>query len=268
MNELCLNNERVKEICCRFIREEVEKAGFQRVIFGLSGGVDSSTVAFLAKEALGSANVWSLIMPYKESTEQSVNDAYEVVKITGIHSISIDITPMVDAYFHTFHDADKIRRGNKMARERMAILFDHSSLLGALVLGTSNKSELFLGYGTIYGDMASAINPIGDLYKSQVWGLASYLGVPDMIVKKQPSADLWVGQTDEDELGFTYREVDRLLYFMIDKEYNQNELIAYGFDREFIRNVSQKIESSQYKRRLPIIAKFSGKNKDTESQYA
>ena len=151
----------------------------------------------------------------------------------------IPITPMVDAYFDSFPDADNMRRGNKMARERMTILFDHSALLAALVLGTSNKTELLLGYGTLYGDMASALNPIGDLYKSQVWQLAAEMGVPRAVIDKKPSADLWAGQTDEQELGFTYREVDELLYRMIDLRMTREELLAEGFKAEFIEEIRE-----------------------------
>jgi NAD+ synthase len=161
-----------------------------------------------------------------------------------------------------------MRRGNKMARERMTILYDHSARWQALVLGTSNKTELLLGYGTLYGDMASAINPIGDLYKTQVWALAEFVGVPQPIVEKQPSADLWVGQTDEAELGFSYRQVDELLYLMVDQRCSREELRAEGFADAFIDQVYRRIMNSQYKRRLPVIAKVSHRTIDRDFRYA
>jgi NAD+ synthase len=175
---------------------------------------------------------------------------------------------MVDAYFETFPGADNMRRGNKMARERMTILFDHSALLSALVLGTSNKTELLLGYGTLYGDMASALNPIGDLYKSHVWQLSEAMGVPREVVEKKPSADLWAGQTDEEELGFTYRQVDELLYRMVDLRMNREELVVAGFEVEFIDTVYSKIQNSHFKRRLPVIAKVSNRTIDRDFRYS
>jgi len=226
--DLSLNCDILRRVLAGFIVNEVRKAGFSRVVVGLSGGVDSSLSAFLGAEALGAENVWALLMPYRTSSPESQEHAELVVKQLGIQSDVIEITPMVDAYFERFPEADQVRRGNKMARERMTILFDHSAKLKALVLGTSNKTELLLGYGTLYGDMASAINPLGDLYKTQVRQLARHMGVPEVIVQKKPSADLWAGQTDEAELGFSYREVDELLYLMVDLRYSREELTAAG----------------------------------------
>src|SRR5262245_30690565 len=184
-------------ILTAFIADEVRKVGVQRVVVGLSGGVDSAVSAVLAADALGPANVLALKMPYRTSSRESLLHADRVIAQAGIASLQVDITPQIDAYFERFADADNLRRGNKMARERMTILYDHSARWQALVLGTSNKTELLLGYGTLHGDMASAINPLGDLYKTQVWALAAQIGVPAEIVRKQPSADLWTGQTDE-----------------------------------------------------------------------
>jgi NAD+ synthase len=155
-----------------------------------------------------------------------------------------------------------------MARERMTILFDHSALLRALVLGTSNKTELLLGYGTLYGDMASALNPIGDIYKSQVWQLSRAMGVPSEVIEKQPSADLWAGQTDEEELGFSYRQVDELLYRMVDQRLTKSELVAEGFEGEFVDSIYAKIQNSHFKRRLPVIAKVSNRTIDRDFRYA
>jgi NAD+ synthase len=211
-----------------FVRDEVHKFGLSRAVLGLSGGVDSALVAFLAAEALGPENVWGFLLPYRTSSPQSAADAELVAREVGMHSVRVDITAQVDAYFREQVDASPVRRGNKMARERMSVLYDRSAQLDALVLGTSNKTELFLGYGTIHGDLASAINPIGDLYKTQVWALAAAVGVPQPIIDKQPSADLWAGQTDEGELGFSYAEVDELLHFMIERRYRHDELLELG----------------------------------------
>ncbi|MEK6717754.1 MAG: NAD+ synthase [candidate division NC10 bacterium] len=267
MVDLRLNCDTVRRVLTGFIDNEVRKAGFERVVVGLSGGVDSSLSAFLAAEALGPQNVWGILMPYRTSNPESAAHATLVVEALDIHNLTVDITPMVDAYFATFTDADNVRRGNKMARERMTILFDHSARLGGLVLGTSNKTELLLGYGTLYGDMASAVNPLGDLYKTQVRQLALHLKVPTVIVEKQPSADLWAGQTDEAELGFTYKEVDRVLYLLVDQRYEVADLIADGFDERFVRAVYHKVQASQYKRRLPVIAKVSSRTIDRDFRY-
>ena len=268
MLNLRLNCETVRQILVGFIDNEVRRAGFERVVVGLSGGVDSSLAACLAAEALGPQNVWGILMPYRTSSPESAAHATLVVEALGIHSLTVDITPMVDFYFAGFPDADHVRRGNKMARERMTILFDHSARLGGLVLGTSNKTELLLGYGTLYGDMASAVNPLGDLYKTQVRQLARHVKVPDVIVEKEPSADLWAGQTDEADLGFTYQEVDRVLYLLVDQRYEVADLLAEGlFDEKFVRAVYHKIQNSQYKRRLLVIAKVSARTIDRDFRY-
>jgi NAD+ synthase len=265
--DFSLNCELLRRVLTGFIANEVRKAGFERVVLGLSGGVDSSLSAFLGAEALGPENVWALLMPYRTSSPESLEHGELVVKQLSIQSEVIEITPMIDAYFDRFPETGQLRRGNKMARERMTILFDHSARLKALVLGTSNKTELLLGYGTLYGDMASAINPLGDLYKTQVRQLARHIGVPEVIVRKKPSADLWAGQTDEAELGFTYEEVDRLLYLMVDRRYELLELVASGFDERFVRAVFAKVQASQYKRRLPLIAKVSSRTIDRDFRY-
>jgi len=264
-----INCEAVRKILTGFIANEVRKAGFQRVVVGLSGGIDSALSAFLAAEALGPENVWGILMPYRTSNPESAAHAALVVQALGIPSLTVEITPMVDAYFAMFPDANQMRRGNKMARERMTILFDHSARLGALVLGTSNKTELLLGYGTLYGDTASAVNPLGDLYKTQVRQLARHLGVPAAVVEKQPSADLWVGQTDEEELGFTYEAVDRVLLLLVDQRYEIADLVAEeGVEEKFVRAVAHRIQSSQYKRRLPVIGKISSRTIDRDFRYS
>jgi NAD+ synthase len=250
----------LRRVLVAFIRDEVQKVGLQRAVLGVSGGVDSALVAWLAAEALEPHNVRGVLMPYRLSDPQSTSDAKLVIQETGIESMHVDITAQIDAYFDSFPEAPAVRRGNKMARERMSILYDQSAEFSALVLGTSNKTELFLGYGTIHGDLASAINPIGDLYKTQVWALAEAVGVPRGIVGKNPTADLWAGQTDEAELGFSYAQVDELLHFMIERRYRHDELLDLGFEAGFVTRVEELVTHSQYKRRMPLIAKVSGRS--------
>jgi NAD+ synthase len=268
MAGLEVNTELLRRILVGFIRDEVRKVGVNKVVLGLSGGIDSALVAFIAAEALGPENVHAICMPYKTSNPESEAHAELVAKACGIHFSVLPITPMVDAYFNIVTAADNMRRGNKMARERMTILFDHSALLSALVLGTSNKTELLLGYGTLYGDMASALNPIGDLYKSQIWQLSETMGVPREVIDKKPSADLWAGQTDEEELGFSYRQVDELLYRMVDLRLNRDELISAGFDQTFVDDIYKKVQNSHFKRRLPLIAKVSNRTIDRDFRYS
>ena len=262
------NMELLRRLLVGFVRDEVRKVGISKVVLGLSGGIDSALVAFIAAEALGPENVHAICMPYSSSNPESEEHARLVATTCGVNFSVIQITPMVDAYFDMFPDADNMRRGNKMARERMTILFDHSALLRALVLGTSNKTELLLGYGTLYGDMASALNPIGDIYKSQVWQLSRTMEIPVEVIEKQPSADLWAGQTDEEELGFSYRQVDELLYRMVDQRLTKQELAAEGFENEFIDSIYLKIQGSHFKRRLPVIAKVSNRTIDRDFRYA
>ena len=252
----------------KFIRDEIHGAGFEKAVLGLSGGVDSSLCAYLATEALGQENVYGINMPYRHSSADGIQHAREVASQLKINFISIEITPMIDAYFESFPDADPIRRGNKMARERMSILYDQSARFNALVVGSSNKTEILLGYGTIYGDMACAINPLGNLYKAQVWDLAREVGVPEEIIEKVPSADLWHGQTDEGELGFPYSEVDRLLNLMIDNRLSTAELIREGFTEDLIERVMERIRSSEFKRCMPVVAGTSqhGKGGSTREQ--
>jgi NAD+ synthase len=264
---LVINPPLVRGILVGFIRNEVRKVGFERVVLNLSGGVDSSLVAILAAEALGPDNVMALILPYRSSDPKSGADALQVVAQLGIHHLEIDITPQIDAYFARVPEADQVRRGNKMARERMTIAYDQSWAWRALVVGTSNKTELLLGYGTIYGDMASAINPIGDLYKTQVWQLADAIGVPTAIVQKAPSADLWAGQSDETELGFQYRMIDQLLYYLVDQRYSIEEVQRLGFDPALVEQIVRRVRDNQYKRRLPVIAKLSSRTIDRDFRY-
>jgi NAD+ synthase len=264
---ISINLEITEKILVDFIREEVKKAGFKKVVLGLSGGIDSAIVAFLAAKAMGPENVLGIMMPYKTSSKESLEHAELVIKATGIQSVKEEITDMVDAYFKTHPDMNNMRKGNKMARERMTILYDYSAKESALVLGTSNKTEILLGYSTQYGDAASAVNPIGDLYKTHVWALSEYMGVPKEVISKKPSADLWEGQNDESELGFSYAEADRLLYRMVDERYTKDELIEDGFPEEFINTVYRRMRLSQYKRKLPLIAKVSSRTIDREFRY-
>jgi NAD+ synthase len=257
----------VEKILVAFVRDEVTRVGVDRVVLGLSGGVDSACAAALAARALGGDHVVGVIMPYRTSTPASARDARSVVKALGIATETVDITPQIEAYFAQFPEASKERRGNKMARERMTVLYDRSAELGALVLGTSNKTELLLGYGTLFGDMASAINPIGDLYKTQVWGLAEHLELPARVVRKAPSADLWEGQTDEQELGFSYADVDALLVRMVDERWTDAEMAAAGFAGDLITRVRTIVRRSQFKRRPPVIAKISDRTVGNDFRY-
>ncbi len=236
-----------------FIRERMEEAGKARLVVGLSGGLDSAVSACLAVRALGSDALTAFLMPYRTSDPQNTKDALLMASELGIAHKIIDITPVVDAYFNRLAGADLKRKGNFMARTRMAVLFDQSAARDALVLGTSNRSESLLGYTTLWGDMACAFNPLGGLYKTQVRELAAHLGVPARIIAKPPSGDLWEGQTDEGEMGLTYDEADRLLYGLLDLGLSEAELEGEGFDPAFIRKVRGMVEASSFKRRLPPI---------------
>lgn len=266
--KLAINPALVTEILTRFIRVEITRTGFERAVFGLSGGIDSSVVAFLAARALGPQNVLAVTMPYKTSSAATRRDSQAVIAALGVQSVDVPITDQVDAYFAQVGQPSQLRLANKCARERMTVLYDQSVVFEGLVLGTSNKSELLLGYGTQFGDMASAINPIGDLYKTQLRQLAVYLGVPQEILAKEPTGDLWVGQTDEGELGFSYAEVDRLLVMMVDHRWQPAQLARSGFDAAFVDQVARRVRRNHYKRRLPIIAKLSQRTVDRDFRYA
>lgn len=246
----------VRRMLVAFVREESAKSGHRRVVLGLSGGVDSAAVAALAAEAMGPKNVTALFMPYRSSSPESAEHARLVAKSFGLTLEEVDITPQVDAYFARAGEADRVRRGNKMARERKSIEYDRSWPDG-LVLGTSNKTELLLGYGTRYGDMACDLNPVGDLYKSQLRELAVLVGVPDVVISKPPTADLWVGQTDESELGFTYADADLILYHLVDRRMTPASLVASGFDATLVHGIRERMRKSHYKRVMPLIAKVS-----------
>jgi NAD+ synthase len=255
-------------VLCSFIREELHKFGFSKGIIGLSGGLDSSVCAALAARALGRSNVLGMILPYKDTFGEDVKEARALARKLGIRTRLLDISPMVDAYFSRFPTADRVRIGNKMARERMSILYDHSVLEKALILGTSNKTELLIGYGTVHGDMACAINPLGDLYKSQVRALAAHLRLPARILKKTPTAGLWPGQTDEDEIGLSYSELDAILYELVDERRPAKEVIASGFKKEAVERIERLIVNSEFKRKMPPIAKISSRTVGHDFLYS
>ncbi len=251
----------------RLIRDEITKVGFQRAVVGLSGGIDSAVVAHLAAAALGPKNTICVMMPYRTSDPSSVRDAEAIIQSLGTESARIDISRMVDAYLETMPGANRIRSGNIMARIRMLVLYDQSAAEQALVLGTSNKTELLVGYGTLFGDMASAIAPIGDLYKTEVRLLAKHLGVSQSVIDKAPTADLWAGQSDEGELGFTYEEIDQLLVELVDKRIPPDSLTERGYDPARVERVVEMIRLSQFKRRPPLIPKISTRSVNHDFLY-
>jgi len=239
-----------------FIKKTVSAKGFNKVILGLSGGLDSTVVAFLSVKALGKNNVRVVIMPYGKLSDPSTKDARKIIKILGIKADYVDISPMIDAYFRNIKRPGHLRRGNKMARERMSILYDLSKNYNSIVIGASNRTETLLGYGTLHGDCAWSLNPIGSLYKTQVRVLAREIGVPSFIIDKPPTAGLWEGQTDEDELGYTYADIDNLLFSMLDKKLSDKELLKKGFDRKFITDIKKKIKNNRFKSQPPEVAKI------------
>jgi len=247
-----------------FLRDEVLKTGLNRVVVGLSGGLDSAVVAVLAQKAFGD-DLLCVKMPSHYSSQSSLDDADELAKAFGLNCITKSIASLVKAY--ETDDMDNLRKGNFSSRMRMATLFDISAQEGALVLGTSNKSELMLGYGTIYGDLASAVNPIGDLYKTEVFELAAYLGVTDAIIKKPPSADLWDGQSDEADLGYTYAELDSVLKAYVEARESREEIIAKGTPEALISMIMQRIYRNQFKRKMPVIAKLTSRTINHDFNY-
>ena len=266
-NPLSLNIPQTLKVLDIFLREEIGRVGFTKAVIGLSGGIDSALSTYLAVRALGAENVHCVMMPYKSSSADSLSDAKKVIDALGVSSETVEITPMVEPYFDANPDMTNLRRGNVMARERMIVLYDRSAKLGALVVGTSNKTEGLLGYTTQFGDSASAVNPIGDLYKTQVWQLSEAVGMPESIIQKSPSADLWVGQTDEEEMGIKYREVDLLLYFMYDLRENDDELAARGYDKAYLTKIRAMVRRAQFKRLPPVIAKISARTINTDFRY-
>ncbi len=246
-----------RRILTGFLRHETKRAGFARGVVGVSGGLDSALTCFLAAEALGPKNVLAVRLPHAGSSPDSLDDAVEVIRLTGVREHTVSITEMAAPLLATIPAADRIRRGNVLARLRMIVLYDQSAAFEGLVLGTGNKTEILLGYTTLFGDSACALNPLGDLYKTQVRQLAAAVGVPARILAKPPSADLWPGQTDEGELGVTYAEVDRLLYLLVDERLSAAGCVEAGFKPAMVRKVIERIRRNQYKRIPPVIAKLS-----------
>ncbi len=257
LHRLDIDTDLVTRLLTGFIKDQIDKVGMSRAVIGLSGGIDSALSAYLSARALGPENVLAVRMPYRLSSEASLRDADAVIEDLGLPTLTVEITPMVDPLIQQFPDMSKLRQGNIMARQRMIILYDQSVAWGGLVMGTSNKTEFLLGYSTIYGDSGVAMQPIADLYKAQVRQLARALGVPQSILDKAPSADLWEGQTDEGELGFTYNDVDQVLYLLVDEHYTVEEVVDEGFAPDFVRDVWRRVKANHYKRTMPNIAKLS-----------
>jgi len=265
--ELAIDTGVARRVISEFIRGQLRQAGFERLVLGLSGGIDSALVAYLSAEAIGAERLLCVLMPYRTSSDASRADAEEVVRRLGCASELVDISPMVDGYFADDPDATPLRRGNFMARQRMAVLYDRSVTWGGLVVGTGNKTESLIGYTTLFGDNACAFNPVGDLYKSQIRQVAADIGVPEAIIRKAPSADLWPGQTDETEAGFTYPVLDRLLFWRIDKRRSTEELEALGFDRALVERVDRMVAGAEFKRQVPPIAKLGPRTAGVDYLY-
>ena len=257
--DLTINTALARRILVSFVRDEIVRTGLKRAVLGLSGGIDSALSCLLAAEALGPENVLAVRMPYATSSPASLEDAQRVIDQTGVQSETFEITGMVQPLLATLPPEANKRAGNIMARARMIVLYDRSAGFNGLVVGTGNKTEILLGYSTLYGDSASALNPLGDLYKTQVRQLAAAMNMPQSIMDKAPSADLWHGQTDEGELGFTYARVDQLLYLLIDQRYTPEEAVEAGFERAFVDAVRLRVRQNQFKRMLPVIAKLSNR---------
>ena len=249
------------EVIVGFIRSQMQQTGFTRLVVGLSGGVDSAAVAYLAARAIGADNLLAIRMPYRTSSEASETDALRVVEDLGCRTERIEITPMVEPMLELISGEDpaatNVRRGNVMARQRMIILYDRSAAFDALVIGTSNKTEALLGYGTLHGDMAAALQPIGDLYKTQLRAVARELGVPEEVVAKPPSADLWPGQTDEGELGRSYDALDRVLFALVDRRWTIDRCVDAGLERSLVEWVAARVARMEFKRQLAPVAKLS-----------
>ena len=278
-DELAIDTDVARRVIAGFIRGQLDQAGFERCVLALSGGIDSGLVAYLVAEAIGADKLFCVMLPYRTSAASSQGDAETIVADLGCPSELVEITPMVDAYFgdgtgadlgaggEAVRDASAVRRGNFMARMRMAVIYDRSVTFGGLVVGTGNKTESLIGYTTIYGDNACAFNPIGDLYKSQVRQLAAAMGVPRAVISKAPSADLWPNQTDETEGSFSYPVLDRILYWRIDRRRSTDELVAMGFDRALVERVERLVATSEFKRQVPPIAKLGPRTAGVDYLY-
>jgi NAD+ synthase len=266
-DELAIDTDIARRVIGQFIRGQLRQAGFERAVLGLSGGIDSALVAALVAEAIGAERLLCVLMPYRTSSDASRTDAMVLVeRLDAAHEL-VEISPMVDAFFASQPDATPLRRGNFMARQRMAVLYDRSVTWGGLVVGTGNKTESLIGYTTLFGDNACAFNPIGDLYKSQVRQLAAAIGVPEAIIRKAPSADLWPGQTDESEADFSYPVLDRLLFWRVDKRRSDDEMAALGFEPALVARVDRMIATSEFKRQVPPIAKLGMRTAGVDYLY-
>ena len=250
-----INWQNIKEQLVKFLEDEVKKTGLSNVTVGLSGGLDSAVVAVLCKEVFAD-KLNCVLMPSQFSSQSSTDDAIELCKKYNIKYEIVSIEPMVNAFIDKM-DNDSLRIGNFSARMRMSVLYDISSREKSLVIGTSNKSELLLGYGTIFGDIACAINPLGEIYKSDEFEFAKFIGVTDAILNKAPSADLWDGQSDENELGYTYKQMDDVLKPMIDENKSKDELINLGFDEKLINMLEYRVKANAFKGKLPTIASIN-----------
>jgi NAD+ synthase len=275
--ELAIDTDVARRVIGGFVRGQLRQAGWERAVVGLSGGIDSALVAYLVAEAIGPERLRCVLMPYSSSSPASRADAETVVADLGCASEVVEISPMVDGFFGTGEvagaagpeglAASPLRRGNFAARMRMAVLYDRSVTWGGLVVGTGNKTESLIGYTTLFGDSACAFNPIGDLYKSQVRQVAAAIGVPEQVIRKAPSADLWPGQTDEAEAGFSYPELDRLLFWRIDKRRSVEEVVALGFDAALVERVDRMVATSEFKRQVPPIAKLGPRTAGVDYLY-
>lgn len=254
MNKIETTSQKITQIR-RFITGKLNQSGLNGFVVGLSGGIDSAVSSALAVKAVGSEKVLGLMLPYKSSSRESITDAQRMEDFLKIETRKVDISPMIDSYFGDIGDDLKLRAGNKMARERMSILFDISQETGRMVLGTGNRTEICLGYTTWYGDSACSLNPLGELYKCEIREIATELGIPQELIDKAPSADLWEGQTDEQEIGVTYDNIDGLLKLIIDQGISSmSKLQEAGFDQTDISRVISLINRYSYKRKLPDIA--------------
>ncbi|MFH1185315.1 MAG: NAD+ synthase [Chloroflexota bacterium] len=257
--DLSIHTGLARKILTGFIRSEITRAGYSRALVGLSGGLDSAVSCALAAEALGPGNVLAVRLPYRTSSPDSLDDATIVAEQLGVPLETIEITGMVEPLLERDPKIPNVRKGNILARARMLVLYDQSEVWNGLVVGTSNKTEILLGYTTLWGDMAAAINPLGDLYKTQLRQLARAMDIPPSVLSKPPSADLWVGQTDEAEMGLRYDEVDKLLYMLVDQRCTPEDCVEAGFDRAYVDKVMLRVRRNHFKRLMPPIAKLSNR---------